>query len=293
MATISFSIIWIVLGLIITEFMGYVKYRRSEKDEFILELGKLIDAKNSQMRDDLKITNTNCERKLKSVIGNAAFHSESEALKQALQWLHNTEGKKAWILAKFISKQLTESFSELKISIDSAGYSKFAEDSLYPESEDSIYLTSPFTPEEWLKNFFGTNEMIHIEQTGELADNSIIPPHVRALNATHHAKDKKRLVILSDDAWETLFQARYVNYLRAFQAINSQTDTKFAKFSILKTEGILKDDDKNKDFAIFDKTVFLSWERTSDNIEKKPLSLQSTVPSQYKKLLDLFSDWGL
>ncbi len=217
------------------------------------------------------------------MIEHAAFYTDNGKLETAIKALQRTEGRKMWIIAKFISRQLSNSFSSLKIDIDGDDYSKFAE-SLYKECEDSIYLTSPFTPVEWFRQLYAdkADTVIDIiDKSVDITDaiNDVeqkygIPSHVKLLT-TANIKTRKRLVILpSGNRAILIAQAKL---LQAFLDMNKGVETRFIeKERLCEMYNFACSDqyDFSKyDYAIFDKEIVLKWERPIKPNEKRPLLL--------------------
>jgi len=231
------------------------------------------------LREELqKISN-----RLKEMAEHAAFFTERNRVEDNIfNLLRRTRGRKIWIIAKFISRQLSNSFSTLRIDIEGDDYSRFSE-KLYPECEHSIYLTCPFTPREWFEQLLSNEDVDKIERGEQLPEDKI-PPHVRALISAP-APDKKRLVILGEDKWKELYDSRNINFLREFLRINRGIEIRFVKKEIL-SEKIRYDYDENEDIAIFDRELLLKWERPSSRDERTPLYLEESCDRNLLKIFE-------
>ncbi|MCJ7508011.1 MAG: hypothetical protein MUO85_04680, partial [candidate division Zixibacteria bacterium] len=131
--------------------------------------------------------------RLLKMIEHTAFFTENNKLERtALNLLWEKTGGPAWIAAKFISKQLSESFSALKFDIDGDEYSNFS-GKLYQECMSSIFLTSPFTPVEWFRQLYPD----HADEVIEAINRGVplaydMPVHVESLISARKARLKRR-----------------------------------------------------------------------------------------------------
>lgn len=225
-------------------------------------------------------------KKLDRTIEHAAFFTDDQIMEKAIALLRSTRGGKTWIIAKFISRQLTNSFSMFKIVIDGDDYSEFAEH-LYPECEDSIFLTCPFTPQEWFEQLILSNDRLLAIAGGGQLEEKEIPPHVRALLVSS-ARTKRRLVILSQEKLAEC--AGKKQYLGEFLRVNKGVETRFVDKENLVNRGCPYDE--NCDYTALDGELLLVWERPSSPRESKPLILKTEISEDYKKLLQFF-DWEL
>jgi hypothetical protein len=253
----------------------------------VLEIARVSTSLNAMVLR-LKVV----EGRFAGLLEHTAFFTENNKMESALGLLRSTQGRRTWIVAKFISKKLSKSF-DLRIDVDGPEYSAFAE-KLYPECEDAIFITMPTTPGEWFK------QLLTPADVSSVAAGSLVPkppPHVRELlSAT--APVKRRLVVLDDSQWVELHcvhsgfghDARCAekrNFLKAFLDINKGIDTRFVKRETLKA--ILGLDYNSRvDYAIFDRQLVLKWERPSDNSMKMALHLLPHLPTDEAAVLDLF-----
>lgn len=267
--TICFALVFGFFGAVSVEYFKVLLRRKRERAAFLNEVDKTI------------------ENRLSKMVEHTAFFTENGKLEGIIQLLKNMPGKKKWIIAKFISRQLSDSFlANFQIDIDTHNYSAFAE-SLYQECEEAIFLTSPFTPEEWFMQLIPDEKVKRIQRGIRGASSEYeTPAHVRALSASP-AVVKRRLVILSNDKWIQMEDATKVNLLKEFLKVNKEVDTRF----------IMQEDLQNKldvdytgtfDFAIFDRRLFLQWERPANGKDKKPLCMYTDVPDSHRRLVDLF-----
>lgn len=284
---ISWGLIWAILGLVIVEYGKSIIKGRREREEFLEKIDKKID------------------ERIKPMIEYTAFYTENNTLENIIEALRKTTGRKIWIIAKFISKQLSNTFTRLKIDIEGDEYSKFSE-SLYKECETSIYLTSPFTPAEWFRQLYPDkadqvfkliNGNTDMKETLQGIETSFgIPSHVKSLISSN-INEKRRLMILP--SYKRLIAEEKV--LEAFLEINKRVETRFIEKEKLCercpfTCGDQYDFSKY-DYAIFDKEIVLKWERPKKPNEKRPLSLLdlknvgNPEKDVYEKINQIFTSW--
>lgn len=272
--TITLSLMWSFFGWFLAEYFKILKRRKKETQELKKEREQFLSQIDKKMDD-----------RITRMIEHSALYTENQRLEKALDLLRKTRGKKMWIVAKFISKQLASSFSALQIEIDGDDYSAFAE-SLYPECEDSICLTCPFTPIEWFEQLGLSSERLRqMFNKGGHIHESDLPPHVKALLSS--PAKVKRLVILSSDKWRRELNKEKSQYLEEFLEVNKSIETKFVTREELRSRTGC-DYDENLDFAVFDRQLMLIWERPLLAAEKKPLTLCPEIPDEYKRLHEFF-----
>lgn len=260
------------------------------------------------INDSTKHINSLIER-LSTFAEHSAFYLDDFKTKEnTINLLRSKENGVMWITAKFISKQLSKSFNRLEIKVDGDEYSKFCRD-LYPECNDSIYLTSPFTPAEWFRQLYAKRSDILIKMINNnenLKDfpEEIPPPHINALlNAK--AKEKKRLILFPKANWKSLIaQEKLLEKFIEFNADKSNNiiiDCRFVEVEEL------CDDQRYSfgatpsydfllyDYAIFDKEVVLKWKRPEKENLKESLLLEdiSRIHAEedklnYERILELF-----
>ena len=260
------------------------------------------------------------EERLRKMIEHTALFTDTNRLEDHLALLRKYEGGLAWIVAKFISRKLSEGFAQKwTFEIEADQYSDFAAE-LYKECRQSIYLTSPLTPREWFEQLFWTKaDRIRRIKLGEMLEESEIPAHAKALVAAQ-APDKKRLVILSDERWKevtcccegvekrsmTCKEKYYL--LKEFLRVNGQpapdqkepglsplgeypVDTRFVKQSDIQRR--FANYDLEKDYAIFNRMIRLKWsprrEGANDVAKKGPLELSGDIAEAEEWLIDHFT----
>jgi hypothetical protein len=278
------------LGIVLGAYIKSVMERKKEQRDLI-ELTAQAAARTvgGYMPDVIRKLSF-VEDRLPKMRELTAFFTDTSHLETHLELLHKTGGGLTWIVAKFISKKLSNDFArEWTFDIHGGHYSGFAGE-LYKECDQSIYLTSPFTPRQWFLEFL-TLERLEEIKNGEHLKEEEIPAHVRDLLAAR-AEKKRRLVILSDEAWSELVCAHEdgaamsckhkYNLLSEFLRINGQEkpiekrdqtdglhlghegpartqqlDMRFAKASeIMK---IIQHYNPTVDYAIFDGWLSLRW----------------------------------
>lgn len=270
----SFAIMWGFFGFVLTE-------HKIERKKFL----SIVDSIQKRVDNiDKKL-----EEKLGNLIEHAAFYTENKKLEGAITSLRTTQGKKMWIIAKFISKQLSSSLSSGTIAMNANDYSEFAEN-LYPECEDFIFLTCPFTPKEWLYELYPPERVEKIKEGNSIKPNEI-PRHVKALSAS--PASVKRLVILNCHQFKELYDAEQIIFLEEFLHVNKGVETMFVDKETLLDE-IGFDYDEKRDYAIFDKQLLLIWERgekKSKAGEERTLFLEPELSTNDSKSLLNFFDF--
>ncbi len=267
--TVSFALVFAFFGAVSVEYFKVLRRRKRDMATFLNNIDNAI------------------ENRMSKVVEHTAFFTESGRLEGIIQLLKNMPGKKKWIVAKFISRQLSDSFlANFRIEIDTHSYSGFAE-SLYQECEEAIFLTSPFTPEEWFRQLIPDEKVQRIQRGVRDASKEYeTPAHVRALSASP-AVVKRRLVILPNDKWLQMEDSTKVNLLKEFLKVNKEVDTRFITQEDLQDKlGV--DYAGTFDYAIFDRRLFLQWERPANGRDTKPLCMYTDVPDSHRRLVDLF-----
>lgn len=277
--SLSSAVMWAFLSLVFTDYIKSVRRHKEEREEFL----SIVDSIHKRVDNiDKKL-----EEKLGNLIEHAAFYTENKMLEGAITSLRTTQGKKMWIIAKFISKQLSSSLSCGTIAMNSNDYSAFAEN-LYPECEDFIFLTCPFTPKEWFYELYPPERVEKIKEGSSIKSNEI-PRHVNALSAS--PAKVKRLVILNCHQFKELYDTEQITFLEEFLQVNKGVDTMFVDKEKLIDE-ISFDYDERRDYAIFDKELLLIWERGEKELkagEERTLFLEPKLyTNDSKNLLDIF-----
>lgn len=206
------------------------------------------------------------------------YSDNHELQKNALDLLREKTNGPMWIVARFISRQLATSFKELRFHIDGDAYSTFSQH-LYQECSNSIYLTSPFSPLEWVKQLYGNRAADMIDRLFRGDANAVealssehLPPHVRSLLSAP-APDKKRLVVIERSRWPSLLAQERL--LALYVTGNAGIETRFTtKEDLLESYPSVRDLDLTKvDCAIFDRQILLQWEMPTRPGMETPLRL--------------------
>ena len=264
-AAIFSAILWFYFGFFSTEYIQHLGWRQKrEKENFLKQMEACIDSR------------------MKNIMEYAAIYTENNKFENVIQSLRTASEKKMWIIAKFISKKLSNDFSSLEIKVNAESYSDFVSN-LYPECKDSIYLTCPFTPEKWFKQLHLSEEMVNHIETLNPED---LPPHVKALTDSP-AMDKKRHVILGPEEWEDMCKKEKLVYIKKFLQVNKGVQIRFTPENDLKRKlGIALETNK-LDYMIFDKELMLLWEKPQDPNQKTTLGLHTEIPNR-QQILDIF-----
>jgi len=237
-----------------------------EEYEHPRRLNDILSENNKGIENQLE----EVSERMKNILEYAAFYTENNVLEKGpLKLLREKEDGIMWIIAKFISKQLSKSFSNLKFEISGKEYSHFSE-KLYPECRESIYLTSPFTPAEWFRQLYDNPDEV-IKQINEGKGVEYVPSHIKSLITTN--VEKKRLVILP--SWLSLIYQEKM--LDEFLKINEGIEDRFVtqkEFDKLFPDLANEEFNFSKyDYAIYDKKIILKWERPLAEMEECPLLL--------------------
>ena len=222
--------------------------------------------------------------RLDKTIELSAFYTDGQELEtNAIGILRSKRGGVVWIAAKFISRQLTKSFSVLKFDIDGNEYSDFSED-LYRECKSFIYLTSPFTPAEWFRQLYPSKAEKVIKQIQDSEDpaNVVIdvPGHVQAL--VDSKAIVKRIIIIPKGGLDSIMAQEKL--LLKFLQMSGKIDNRFIEKEELSTHyKFTEDADYDfslNDYAIFEKELLFKWERPFGDEKKslKLIDLVSTAP---------------
>lgn len=226
----------------------------------------------------------NIEQKFEKAIEMVAVNSDGNVFENKLKLLREKEGGIKWIVAKFISKQLSVNFEHLGFNIDSRAYSEFSNE-LYKEADNCIYLTNSLNPYEWFKNLFTDSEfeeiLIPCIKGINSWDEKYTPAHIKSWNNIHEIKpavDRKRLIVLSNYEMENLFA--YEPYFYKYNEINKVSDenTRYTTYDNL--QKICPQLELNRyDYAIFDEHIALEWGLPNEKDK-----------NQFIRLVDLKSD---
>jgi hypothetical protein len=276
-ATISLSVIFGIfcwgVTMVLVAYFRMVLGRRKEQEALVNFTTKEVERSVSRMTAQLTDRLTCVEERLPKMRELTAFFTDSNKLESHLEYLHKAPGGLAWIVAKFISEKISNSFvKKWTIEIDASRYSSFAA-KLYGECGDSIYLTNPFTPRQWF--MYLADRRVEDIKKGTQLSREETPEHVHAL-LNSPARRKKRLVILDDSVWSevecdsgcqgTQSCLEKFRLLKEFLRVNGENldggesviETRFAKASDIKEDipGYVP----TTDYAIFDKQLALRWE---------------------------------
>ncbi|RCV63324.1 hypothetical protein C5S53_14330 [Methanophagales archaeon] len=250
------------------EYVFSMQRQKNERDAFLKQVEEKI------------------EMRMGNILEHAALYTDNKKFEDAIGLLHTASDKRMWIIAKFLSKKLNNDFSALKIEIDGASYSEFS-GSLYMESKESVYLTSPFTPREWIGQLNVSDENLKGIGKGKHIAVSI-PSHLNALKHSL-ASTKRRLFILSPKEWEELHNKDMLNYLIKFNELNKEIDTYFVQKEELERKKRFKIDTDTFDYAFFDEKLLLRWEKPKQSDEKTPLYLETEIDENNMRILGLFN----
>jgi hypothetical protein len=309
------------LTMVMVDYWRVARDRPKEEDELKDLVRTEVEYSVTQIKDQLVVKFAGVEQRLPNIRELSAFFTDNKHLENHLDSLHKADGGLAWIIAKFISKKLSESFaSTLTMEIDGDDYSTFAA-RLYPECARSIYLTSPFTPRAWFEELFAAAVVEKI-RTGEELPLTEIPQHVRSLLSSG-APTKRRLVILNDEQWKEvtcdhtdggLSCCEKYNLLREFLRINGQTIDdgqpdgrngkthpgqnnagapsmvlRFAKLRDVQAK--VRGYKQTMDYAIFDDSLVLQWGKEEDEEDAARMNGQPEKRKD-RKPLELIRETG-
>ncbi len=272
---ISSAILWGFFGFIAVEYYKDIRKRKKERTEF------------------LKRVDENIDKRMENICQYTALYTKNGSFEGIIEPLSNEHfGKVKWVISKFISKKIGAEFgypeciNEIVLKdFNSQEYSEFTM-GLYPESENCIFLTSPFTPEEWFKILLNKVDFNQVKNGKQLPYEKF-PPHIKSL--LQSSAERKRLVILKDRQWKISFKNTPENrrFLDEFCRINGKKiELRFVKQSKLKKEiPQLNDYQFNTtDIAIYDRKVLLEWKKKTAKIGDLHLKFPPT-----ERLLNLFN----
>jgi len=271
---LSSAILWGFFGLVAVRYIKEVVIRDKERDKF------------------LERVDTNIDKRMEKVSQYVALHTKNGSFEGITRPLGDPSfGKVKWVIAKFISRKISEDFGPpgainevIMKDINAQEYSKFTKD-LYPESESSIFLTSIFTPKEWFRALLSDEEYNLVREGGTLPREDF-PFHMQAL--LDCPVERKRLLILVDEKWDECFSdsSEAKKLLKEFKRINgTEIELRFVKESILKKKipQLRIFPFQTTDIAIYDRKVLVEWKRKDGEIGDMHLTFQLS-----ERLLDLF-----
>ena len=291
----------VVIGIVAGAYIKDLYLRRDSHRELTRLACEEIRGSFDKLRGEFVHT----QRRLDEMFEHAAFFTDTNNLENQLELLKRTQGKLAWIVAKFISRQISDSFrNRWLVQVNSNEYSDFAA-RLYHECDRSLCLTSPFTPRKWFELLLKPAQVNRVKSGGQLTPKEV-PPHAQAALASPAPK-KRRLIALDDDGWKDVTCdhpagdphsancAEKANLLREFLRINGADDPENPKMGMrfIRAHDLTKTVDTyrlDSDYAIFDEQLTLTWERPQDGDEKKrkPLTLSGETGPLERQLIQMF-----
>jgi hypothetical protein len=218
--------------------------------------------------------------RLVSVIEYHALFTRDRKLEGILYQLRDHSiGNVRWLIAKFISEKLNSDFRDIRIqSVYIQAYSELAR-RLIPECEKTIYLTLPFTPAKWVKEFFKGDRLDRLLRGDDMKSEDL-PRHTQAILESK-AQVKRRLIILEDGStpraagssgsagsseWAQLLDPANSAYFEAFTRLHekNKVDTRYVELSVLSNYfRQLKIDFRRTDVSVFDDITMISWTPTA------------------------------
>lgn len=257
--TISFTLLWAAFGFFGAEYLVAMKKQRKEREEFL----EKVDGDIDKRMDKLCLYTT-------LFTENGSFEGITGPL------ANQHFGSVKWIIAKFVSEKISADFgypdsvNEIVLKdLNIHRYSKFAT-SIYVECESSIYVTSPFTPEEWFKALLNPADFEKVKNGKPLLEDSY-PVHVKILRQC--SVEKKRLILLEPKQWDQCFSKSEENicFLNEFCHVNDKVDMRFVKISkIIEEYPQLKEYPLEKtDIAIYDRKVTTEWKKKGEQGEEE------------------------
>ena len=205
------------------------------------------------------------EDKVRKMVEHTAIYTEEGKFEGILSKLRRPEfGGLTWVVADFVSKKLSKHFpNDDEIMITEVGpviYSEWVAQWL-DDCENSVWFIIPYTPKEWFRALLkGQEAVFHdIGQEGQV-DDRIVPKHVSALSNCR-VNDKKRIVIVTQQQWDEMWQKDNMPYLKEFIRINKRSAELYfiisdeARRDINVDIGVV-----SKDYIILDERVALNWD---------------------------------
>ncbi len=162
--------------------------------------------------------------KQQRMIEHTAIFTEMSTFEGVLNKLRTQQwGRVTWIVADLISKKLSQHFPTDDY-IDLENISPILYSDLVARWLDCcdhlVLFTIPFTPRIWFEKLLEDNQSFVDIAKGQQIPDRYIPKHVRALKNCP-AKNKIRVVILTEQEWQCMWQSKNLPYLREFIRINT------------------------------------------------------------------------
>ena len=210
------------------------------------------------------------EDKVKKIPEHVALFTENGTFERVLGKLRNPEwGKVTWVVADYISKKLEKHFPDDDnlelLGVGPVVYSEWVSQWL-SNCEQSAWFIIPFTPVRWFDALLNSHrDVFERIKRGTQVGLQYIPKHVLALRNCP-ARDKKRIVIVTSEEWETMFSHDNIPYLKEFMRINNQNADLYFIISCMARRQ-LSIDIIMEDYIILDGHVLLNWKPGEQRLE--------------------------
>lgn len=312
--SIAFSVCVLCLSTVISAGVLSIAKFNEKIDKSIKKLSDLeenvksiTNAVNIHSTDCLNNNNILMERfnnnalSIKNKLDNIklimTIHSDNNVFEDHLELARTKYGGVKWIISKFISKQLHQTFDTLSFKIKGTDYSEFSQN-IYYEADKNILSTNSLDPYKWV------NTLIEDQKINDIRDQltttksyksisdqdkkslilSLTPKHIIAWNGIKENVIKKRLIVFDPD---NLFLGEpYFLLFNDLYGISKDNDrfitrSDFINLSASKLNRKYKDIAQQYDYTFFDHSVALKWKVPVDDYLKASNDLT---------LIDLNSD---
>lgn len=226
----------ILFSMVLASAVGHIRnqYTQQYELEQIHEISSELD---SLLRE-----------RTERLVEHVAIGTENGNFEAALDKLHGKIGNTHWIIAKFISKKLDKDFAggggSNAFVIEKVGaeeYSKF-QASLIRECSDSIYMTSPHTPKDWLAALPGKT-----------------PHHMEAF-VESRALDKAWVCNLTSNQWREMIADKKFFEQFCSLSVGDGSELFFVNVEVMQRDRSLPPDQISfRDYTLFDRKLVMSW----------------------------------
>jgi hypothetical protein len=212
--------------------------------------------------------------KTENILEPVAFYTNDNKLGLVMERTRQINGKVKWLAAKFISRSLSQTFSDSNKVVfyleKPKQYSEFLTH-VMRECESSIWWTCPYTPKKWFEYLCQKQDGSIDEGKMEKVTNgrlSIddVPSHFSWFIKLNQLS-RRRIVILTDNEWETdLTNPSNEIYFKEFTKFFGKKQTVIDKMMRFVKESELNSDQKpwksSKpwDYGIYDNELLIKWD---------------------------------
>ena len=247
-------------------------------------LGEVFYAVHFALRDQVAESLTELKTHvLDKLLPNALF-SNGPGLRAALAIVRDNELKESvrWTLARFVGFRIDREFQQALLcrNVSDSEYLDLAK-ALIPACEESIHLTCPFSPYEWLYRFVDSQRLEQVlagsPEAVEHLDLNVWIGHHEALKA--FSGRKTRVVLLDENEWSFMVSGKPVGDNAAMRELTpDQAASCWHAFMRLSREAGLelyfvnldrceeqvrreldRFDLRNTDYGLYDESLLIKW----------------------------------